>query len=134
MSQLLAMQHTSVVLSVLLFVVLMIVLLVIVDHKARIPGPIHNDLFSIIGQRRSHPIWAWLTSTLLLWATIAVLLVSWGLSLFAKVSPAVEPPKIVSKLDGERNLERLKHFVQINRLLERPDFCFCKEIFFFLIG
>lgn len=110
MSQLLAMQHITVVLSVLLFVFLMIALLVIVDHKARIPGPVRDDLFSIVGQRRSHPIWAWLTSSLLLWATIAVLLVSWVWSVFAKVSPAVEPPKIVSKLDAERRSERLKHF------------------------
>lgn len=110
MGQLFATKHNIVVLLVLLFVLFMIALLVIVDHKARIPGPPRDDLVSIVGKRGSHPIWAWLTSSLLLWATIGVLLVSWVWSLVAKASPAVELPKIVSKLDAERRSERLKHF------------------------
>lgn len=110
MSQLFSTQHSTVVLAVLLFVFFMIAALVIVDHKARIPGPVHDDLFSIVGQRGSHPIWAWLTSSLLLWATIGVLLVSWVWSLIDKHGPVIEAPKIVSKLDAGRRLERLKHF------------------------
>ena len=96
--------------AVLWFVVFLIALLVIVDHKARLPGDDKPGFFSIAGKRRDHPIWAWLTSTLLLWATIGLLLISSGYSMFLAWSKPVEAPQIITRLEEERNAEKTRHF------------------------
>lgn len=102
--------NLPIVFAVLWFVVFLIALLVIVDHKSRLPSEEKPNLFSIAGKRGNHPIWAWLTSALLLWATIGLLLISTGYSMVKAWTKPVEGPKILTKLDEERNAEKLRHF------------------------
>lgn len=102
--------NLTIVLTVLLFIFFLIAMLVIVDHKSRIPGEPSDDWFSIVGKRRSHPIWSWLTSSLLLWGTIGILLIGWVWNMFANVAKPVEAPKLVSRLEAERKAERIRHF------------------------
>lgn len=97
-------------LAVVMFLLVAIALLIIVDHKARIPGEIRRDLFSISGLRRNHPIWAWMVS-FLLWIIIAVLLASSVYSMMGgghEKEP--EAPKLLERLDIERQKEKIRHF------------------------
>lgn len=99
---------TFIALAVVMILLFAIAVLIIIDHKARIPGKMRGDLFSISGLRRNHPIWAWMVSSLL-WTVIAVLLVA---SVYSMVGHAKKPeaPKILAKLDIERQKERVRHF------------------------
>ena len=110
MDPLLRISNLPIVLAVLLFVLFMICLLVIVDHKARIPGGKRDDYFGIIGERRRHPIWAWLTSTLLLWVTIAALLMSWVWSLVEARNRPAQDHSMIGRIDTEKRAEKLRHF------------------------
>lgn len=96
-------------LAVVMFLLFAIALLIIVDHKARIPGEIRRDLFSISGLRRSHPVWAWMVS-FLLWVIIAVLLGASVYSMMGGNEKKPDAPKLLAKLDIERQKERIKHF------------------------
>lgn len=102
--------NVIIVLAVVLFVLILVAGLVIVDHKARIPGVKKDDLFSIVGKRGSHPIWAWMISALVLWVTISVLFTGWIWGMFNKVSGPLVVPKLVTKLEANRRAERLRHF------------------------
>src|SRR4030042_1746135 len=55
MHQTVELDSTFVALAVVMFLLFAIAVLIIVDHKARIPGEIRRDLFSISGLRRNHP-------------------------------------------------------------------------------
>lgn len=108
MHQTVELDSTFVALAVVMFLLFAIAVLIIVDHKARIPGEIRRDLFSISGLRRNHPIWAWMVS-ILLWTVIAALLAS---SVYSMMDLGKKPegPKLLAKLDIERQKERAKHF------------------------
>lgn len=110
MDPLLKSHNLPVVIAVLLFVVFMICLLVIVDHKARIPAGKRDDMFGIMGERRKHPIWAWLTSTFVLWLTIGALLMSWVWGIVSARAKPVEGHKLIGRIDTEKRAERLRHF------------------------
>jgi len=105
---------TFVALAVVMFLLFAIAVLIIIDHKARIPGEIRRDLFSISGLRRNHPIWAWMVS-MLLWTIIAVLLAS---SVYSMIGHEKKPeaPKMLAKLDIERQKERAKHFHNVPKV------------------
>lgn len=99
-------------LAVVMFILLAIAVLIIIDHKARIPGEVRRDLFSISGLRRNHPIWSWMVSSLL-WVVIAILLVSSVYSMMGgggHEKKAEGPPKLLAKMDIERQKEKVKHF------------------------
>ncbi|PWB53752.1 MAG: hypothetical protein C3F18_07130 [Nitrosomonadales bacterium] len=100
---------TFIALAVVMLLLFAIAVLIIIDHKARIPGEIRRDLFSISGLRRNHPVWAWMVS-FLLWTIIAVLLVSSVYSMIGGHEEKPEAPKLLAKLDIERQKERIKHF------------------------
>lgn len=100
-----------VALAVVMFLLFAIAVLIIVDHKARIPGEIRRDLFSISGLRRSHPIWAWMVS-FCLWVVISVLLVASVYSIIGGKEEKYEVPKLLDKLAIERQKEKIKHFHQ----------------------
>lgn len=76
------------VIAVLLFVLCLIALLVIVDSKTRISGEARG-LFSIAGQRRDHPIWAWMVSALI-WLILGWLIVMGAKNLVAGLLPSAE--------------------------------------------
>lgn len=101
-------------LAVVVLILLAIAVLIIIDHKARIPGEVRRDLFSISGTRRNHPIWAWMVSSLL-WVVIALLLVSSVYSMNGH-EKKVEAPKLLAKLDIERQKEKLKHFHNVPKV------------------
>jgi hypothetical protein len=99
---------TFIALAVVMFLLLAIAVLIIIDHKARIPGEVRRDLFSIAGVRRNHPVWAWIVSALL-WIIISILLIA---SVYSMVIHEKEPeaPKMLAKLDIERQKEKIRHF------------------------
>lgn len=49
----------------LFFILLLSLLLVIIDHKSRMQGERVKDRWSIRGERRDHPAWAWMVSVIL---------------------------------------------------------------------
>lgn len=102
--------NLPIVFAVLWSIMFLIALLVIVDHKARLPNDKRPGIFAISGTRRDHPIWAWLTSILVLWMTIGALLISAGYSFYLRKSKPVETPKILSQLAEDRKSEQLRHF------------------------
>lgn len=128
MTPLFEFHNLPIVFAVLWFIVLLVALLVIVDHKARLPGEKVPGFFSIAGKRGDHPIWAWITSTVLLWTTIGLLLISSGYSMLLAWNKPAEGPKIITKLDEERNAEKLRHFHNLPEtdlpLLGKKPVCF----------
>jgi hypothetical protein len=96
-------------LAVVMILLFAIAVLIIIDHKARIPGEMRRDLFGISGIRRSHPVWAWMVSSLL-WVVIAVLLMSSVYSMMNGHEKVTEAPKLLERLDIERQKEKIKHF------------------------
>ena len=99
-------------LAVMMFVFFAIAILVIIDHKAKIPGVETDDLFSVTGIRRNHPIWAWMVSVFL-WFIIAslLLIVSYTLlsHLFVKEEVA-EDKSFLDKVSMQAEVERIRHF------------------------
>lgn len=100
-----------VILAVLLFFGLGIAILVIMDLTAKVPGKFKNDLFSISGMRRDHPIEAFLTMIILLGIILALVLsllatLMGEFGLFTKK----EEPKLLSKLGEVRMVEKMRHF------------------------
>lgn len=97
-------------LAVLMFIFFAIAVLIIVDHKARIPAPATDDLTSIAGRRRSHPMWSWMVS-MMLWAIILLLA---GASLYKmfghKLVAKPQENALFSSLDKEHRAERIRHF------------------------
>lgn len=112
MHQTVQLDSLFVALAVVMFVLFAIAVLIIVDHKARIPGEVRRDWITITGVRRSHPVWSWMVS-LVLWTIIATLLAATLYSFFGPGhhKEAVSTgPKILTRLDAERQAERIKHF------------------------
>jgi len=56
------------------FITIIVGLLIIVDHKAKMRGNKSDDVWSIQGERDSHPIWAWFVS-MSLWSIWAMLII-----------------------------------------------------------
>lgn len=110
MRPLLEFHNLPIVFAVLWSVMFLIALLVIVDHKARLPNKEKPGLFAISGNRRDHPVWAWITSILVLWMTIGVLLISVVYSFYLRHSKPAETPKILTKLAEDRKSEQHRHF------------------------
>lgn len=101
-----------IVLTVVLFLFLGIAILVLVDHKARLPGEIHPNPFSIKGlRRRDHPFISFLT-TIILFAIIASLIFELTVTVGAKLGIFVEEeaPKLMQELKAQRVTERNRHF------------------------
>ncbi len=109
MHQTVQLDSIFIALAVVMALLFAIAVLIIIDHKARIPGEIRYDFFSISGLRRNHPVWAWMVSVLL-WLIIAVLLASSVYSMIGHNTKKPEAPKLLAKLDIERQKERVKHF------------------------
>jgi len=104
-------QFTFIIISVVMSLALCLALLVIVDHKAKIPGQMEGDPFSISGMRQDHPYIAFLTTTILLliiFSLVFELTVSLltPLGLFAEK----EKPKLLQALGEQRVTEKLRHF------------------------
>lgn len=57
---------TIIVIAVLLFFGLGIAIVIIMDHKSNLPAGYRNDLFSISGKRRDHPVESFVTTTILM--------------------------------------------------------------------
>lgn len=99
------------VVSVIFFALLLVLILVIIDHKARIPGKVRNDLFHITGMRRDHPVWSYLVSAVLLTIIGAI-----GFQLSASIlkhTPLTEQgksSKLLEKLAERREMEQARHF------------------------
>lgn len=109
MSHTFAVDSTFIALAVVLLLLFGIAVLIIVDHKARIPGDMKRDLFSISGLRQNHPIWSWLVSAQL-WIVIALLLASSVYSVIGREEMPDQAPKLVARLDIERQKEKIRHF------------------------
>lgn len=109
MHQIVQLDSIFVALAVVMFILFAIAVLIIIDHKARIPGELRRDFFSISGLRRNHPIWAWMVSVLL-WIIIGVLLVSSVYSLIGVKKAPEQAPTLLGKLELERQKERARHF------------------------
>lgn len=120
-----------VVLTVVLVILLGVAILVVIDHKARIPGQFEDDPFSISGLRRSHPITAFFTMSILL-LVIASLLFELSVALGAKFNLFEEKakPKFVQALQEQRVTERNRHFhnepeVDLVNLGKKPVCFYC---------
>jgi len=105
---------TFVALAVVMFLLFAIAVVIIIDHKARIPGEIKRDLFSISGLRSNHPVWAWMVS-FLLWIIISVLLVASVYSMIGQ-EKKVEAPQLLAKLEIDRQKEKGKHFHNVPKV------------------
>ncbi len=104
-----------VALAVVMFILFAIAVLIIIDHKARIPGELRRDFFSISGLRRNHPVWAWMVSVFL-WIVIGVLLASSVYSMVGGKKKEPEAPSLLAKLDVERQKERARHFHNVPKV------------------
>jgi len=102
---------TFIIISVVMSLALCLALLVIVDHKAKIPGQMEGDPFSISGMRQDHPYIAFLT-TIILVLIILSLIFELMVSLITPlgVFTEKEKPKILQALGEQRVTERLRHF------------------------
>lgn len=103
---------TFIVLSVLFFVLFVIALLIIVDHKAKIPGAFHDDLFSISGLRRGHPFFSFIV-TMILGSIILLLFFELGVTLVSRMGLNLEKdetPQLLQKLSQQRNTEQMRQF------------------------
>jgi len=100
-----------IVLAVLLFFGLGIAILVIMDLTAKIPGKFKNDLFTISGMRRDHPVEAFLTMIILMGIILALVLslVATVMGEFGLFTKKPEP-KLLTKLGEERMVEKMRHF------------------------
>ncbi len=111
MNQTLQLDAVFIALAVVLFVFFAIAVLIIIDHKAKIPGPETHDLFSVSGIRQDHPIWAWMVS-LFLWFIIGslLLIITYNLTRHLFVHEEVKEQTFLGKVDAEAQAERIRHF------------------------
>ncbi len=99
------------IIAVVGFVLLLIMLLIVMDHKARIPGILKRDLFSVTGTRNNHPIWSYLIGFILL-TIIASIGIELGATLVNEL-PAVTddiPSPLLNSLKEKSVLESKRHF------------------------
>ncbi len=111
MSQTVQLDAVFIALAVVLFVFFAIAILVIIDHKAKIPGPETNDLFSVSGIRQNHPVWAWMVS-FFLWFIIGslLLIITYNMTKPLFVGEEEEEQTFLGRVDAEAGAERLRHF------------------------
>jgi cytochrome c553 len=102
-------ESTFIALTVVMLLLFAIAVLIIIDHKARIPGEFRDDPFGISGQRLNHPVWAWMVSSVL-WIIISVLLTTSIYAMLFGREKEPEAPKLLAKLDIERQKEKIRHF------------------------
>lgn len=97
--------------AVVVVVLFMIMIVVVIDHKARIPGRIRDDLFHITGIRRSHPVWSYLIGSFLLIVILGV-----AIELVATVWNYIptqdknKPSELLTSLKEKSVLEENRHF------------------------
>lgn len=118
MHQTVELDSLFVALAVVMFVLFAIAVLIIVDHKARIPGEVRRDFFTITGVRRSHPVWSWMVS-FVLWTIIVALMAATLYSFFGpghRKEAVVTGPKMLTKLEAERQAERIRHFHNLPKI------------------
>ncbi len=99
------------VIAVVGFVLLLIMLLIVLDHKARIPGCLKRDLFSITGTRNNHPVWSYLIGFMLL-TIIASIGIELGATLIHElpIGTAEIPSPLLISLKEKSVLESKRHF------------------------
>ena len=97
--------------AVLLFVLILILLLILIDHKARIPGQLRQDLIHITGSRQSHPIWAYLVGAFLL-TIIGAIGIQLGASIYSKIAhtDTEKGTGLMAELAEKRDKEQHRHF------------------------
>ncbi|HFC53448.1 MAG TPA: hypothetical protein ENJ43_03340 [Gammaproteobacteria bacterium] len=111
MSQTVQLDAVFIALAVVLFVFFAIAVLIIIDHKAKIPGPETSDLFSVSGIRGNHPVWAWMVS-FFLWFIIGslLLIITYNMLKPLLVHEEEKDETFLGKVDAEARAERLRHF------------------------
>lgn len=104
-------QFTFIIISVVMSLALCLAILVIVDHKAKIPGQMEGDPFSISGMREDHPYIAFLTAAIL-FVIIFSLLFELTVALITPLGVFTEKPqpKLLQALGEQRVTEKLRHF------------------------
>ena len=110
MNQTVQLDAVFIALAVVLFVFFAIAVLVIIDHKAKIPGPETDDLFSVSGIRHGHPVWAWMVSVFL-WFIIGslLLIVTYNMTKHLFVQEEEKDQSFLGRVDAEAGAERLRH-------------------------
>ena len=100
-----------IVLTVLLFMGLGIAMVIIMDHKARLPGGLTHNPFSIRGIHREHPVISFLT-TAILFSIIAILLFELGVTLADRLGffQDDDQSQLLQQLNEMRFTERMRHF------------------------
>ena len=110
MNQTVELDAVFIALAVVLFVFFAIAVLIIIDHKAKIPGPETDDLFTVSGIRHGHPVWAWMVS-MLLWFVIGSLLLIVTYNMTKPLFESEEEEQtFLGRVDAEAGAERLRHF------------------------
>jgi hypothetical protein len=100
-----------IVAAVVLFFLLGIAIMVLIDNKARMPGDLTGDPFTIRGLRRDHPVLAVLVGGLLLLfiGTLAAAVLMAVLGNVASIGKE-EQPRLLSQLREGRRVESERHF------------------------
>jgi len=103
-----------IVIAVLLFFALGVAILILMDHKARMKGGFKDDLLTISGLRRDHPIEAFITMTILV-GIILSLVLSLVATMGGKLGLFTEKakPGLLVKLGEQRMVEKMRHFHNI---------------------
>ena len=111
MNQTVQLDAVFIALAVVLFVFFAIAVLVIIDHKAKIPGPKTDDLFTVAGIRNSHPVWAWMVSVFL-WFVIGslLLIVTYNMTKHLFIPEEEKEQTFLDRVDAGAGAERLRHF------------------------
>ncbi|WP_303902752.1 multiheme c-type cytochrome [Thiohalomonas denitrificans] len=110
MDNLVQINEIFIALAVILFVLFAIAVLAVIDQKAKIPGKLKTDAFSIAGIRQNHPIWAWLVSVFL-WIIIITLAASSVYRIAReKWEPPTEEKSLFETLDKQELDETIRHF------------------------
>ena len=97
--------------SVVGIVMILILTVIVMDHKARIPGKLHEDIFRITGVRRSHPIWSYIIGFVLL-SIITGVGIELGATMLHHIPVGGEekPSELLSSLKQKSVLESKRHF------------------------
>lgn len=97
--------------AVVIFVLFLMLLVVVVDHKARIPGAIKRDLFSLTGRRTDHPLWSYVIGTVLL-LIIGGIALELGAAVVERLPVKQEKPvsALLGNLEAKRKSESARHF------------------------
>lgn len=97
--------------AVLVFVLFLVMLVIVLDHKARIPGKLRNDIFRITGIRYDHPIWSYIIGSVLL-MIIAGVAIELGATIlnYMPVDESDMPSALLTSLQEKSVLENARHF------------------------